>query len=263
MRTGNTHIWLVLLAAAALLIPAAVSAQTPQTIAIDGINDFDGSNLIDADGGDVFVDHTPLDIGDVYITNDAVNLYFGFEQENLLGWGDIQFGIAIDVNTAQGGITDPWGRRLEWSLSGTLPDYIMYVNVDNGWQDLRVWNEAGGTWDSQVAGPGVLGWNTGTGFKELSMLLSTFGVSSGDPINVEYWLTQGTTNKGPLDAAANDASQLSTGGGTTWETTVDIPMLFYHAYTVQASADPNPPLVSGALHLVDSQVDVTFNEPVG
>jgi len=258
-----THIWLVLLAAAALLIPAAASAQSPQTIVIDGVNDFDASNLIDADAGDVFVDHPSLDIGNVYITNDAVNLYFGFEHDNVDGWGDIQFGIAIDVGTVEGGITDPWGRRLEWSLSGTLPDFIMYVNVDNGWQDLRVWNEVGGTWDSQVAGTDALGWETGTTFKELSMLLSDFGVSASDPINVEYWLTQGTTNKGPLDAAANDGSQLSNPGGTTWETTVDIPMLFYHAYTIQAASDPDPPLVSGALHLTDSVIDVTFNEPVG
>jgi hypothetical protein len=262
MRTGITHTWLVLLAAGALLLPAAASAQTPQTIVVDGVNDFHISNLIDADGGDVFVDHPSLDIGDCYLTNDAVNLYFGFEHDNVSGWGDIQFGIAVDVNTAQGGILDPWGRKIEWSLSGTLPDFIMYVNVDNGWQDLRVWNETGGTWDSQVAGYGALGWETGTTFKELAVLLSTFGVSAGDPINVEYWLTQGTTNKGPLDAMINDDSQLSTAGGTTWETTVDIPMLFYYPYTIQAAADPDPPVVSGALHLVDSQVRVSFNEPV-
>ena len=94
------------------------------------------------------------------------------------------------------------------------------------------------------------------------MLLSTLGVSATDPINVEFWTTQDGVNKGPLDAAANDASQLSTPGGTIWETTSPIPMLMYLPYTVQASADPDPPLVNGALHLVDSQVDVTFNEPV-
>ncbi|MBU1676879.1 Ig-like domain-containing protein, partial [bacterium] len=259
MRNGIIKIWLVLLAAAALLIPAAASAQVPQTIVIDGVNDFNGANLVDADGGDT--EHVPLDLGDCYVTNDAVNLYLGFEQDQD-AWTDIQLGIAIDLNTVAGGITDPWGRQIEWSLSGTLPDFIMYVNLDNGWQDLRVWNTGTSVWDSAVAGTNALGWVTGTGFKELAVLLSTLGVSASDDINVEFWVTQGTTNKGPLDAAANDASQLSTPGGTTWETPSPIPMLVYLPYTIQAAADPDPPVVSGALHLVDSQVKVTFNEPV-
>ncbi len=262
MRTGIIKVCLVLLAAAALLIPAVASAQVPQTIVIDGVNDFNVANLVDADGGDVFPDHPSLDLGNCYVTNDAVSLYLGFEHENVSGWGDLQFGIAIDVNTVVGGTTDPWGRQLEWSLSGTLPDYIMYVNVDNNWQDLRVWNDGTSSWDSAVSGTNALGWVMGSTFKELGVLLSTFGVSASDPINVEFWLTQGTTDKGPLDAAANDASQLSGPGGTTWESPIAVPMFTYHAYTIQTAADPDPPLVSGALHLIDSQIDVTFNEPV-
>jgi len=262
MHMGTIKNGLVLLAAAALLIPAAASAQTPQTIVLDGVNDFNLVNLVDADGGDVFVDHPTLDLGNCYVTNDATHLYMGFEHENVAGWGDLQFGIAIDVNTTAGGATDPWGRKLEWSLSGTLPDYIMYVNVDNNWQDLRVWNDGTSTWDSAVAGTNALGWVMGSTFKELGVLLADLGLSASDEINVEFWLTQGTTDKGPLDAAANDSSQLSGPGGTTWETSVDVPMLLYHAYTVQAAADPDPPVVSGALHLVDSVIDVTFNEPV-
>ena len=261
MRMDNLKTWLILLAAAALLIPAAASAQVPQTIVIDGTNDFDAANLLDADGGDVEAGNDPLDLGDCFVTNDAVNLYLGCEHDKG-GWTTVQVGIAIDVNTVAGGDYDPWGRQLDWSLSGNLPDFMFYVNLDNNWQAGYYWD--GAAWAEIVSpGAGALGWAVSTGFKELSVLLSTLGVSATDPINVEFWTTQDGVNKGPLDAAANDGSQLSTPGGTAWETTTPIPMLFFLPYIVQASADPDPPLVNGALHLVDSQIDVTFNEPVG
>lgn len=259
MRTDSRRTWLVLMAVAALLIPAAVMAQVPQTIVLDGVNDFDAANLLDADGGDT--EFAPIDLGDCYVTNDANKLYFGFAQDQD-GWTDIQLGIAIDVGTVAGGASDPWGRMIDWSLSGNLPDYIMYVNIDNGWEDLRVWNEGTLNWDSAMAGTDALGWVTGTGFKELGVLLSSLGLAAPDDINVEFWITQGSANKGPLDAAYNDGSQLSTPGGTIWETTSAIPMLGYLPYTIQAAADPVPPTVTGALHQVDSQVDVTFDEPV-
>jgi hypothetical protein len=258
MRKDILKGWLILLAAA-LLLPAAAMAQVPQTIIIDGTNDFDAANLLDADGGDVEAGNDPLDLGDCFVTNDAVNLYFGCEQDKG-AWTTVQIGIAVDVGTVDGGTVDPWGRQLEWSLAANKPDFIFYVNLDNNWQGGLYWD--GAAWADITSGTGSLGWEISTGFKELSVLLSTLGVSATDPINVEFWTTQDGVNKGPLDCAANDGSQLSTPGGTIWETTSPIPMLFYLPYTVQASADPDPPVVSGALHLVDSQVDVTFNEPV-
>ncbi len=259
MRSVPLKAWLVLMAAA-LLIPAAASAQVAQTITLDGVNDFDPSNLLEADAGDT--EFAPIDLGDVYVTNDANKIYFGMAHDQE-GWTTVQLGIAIDVGTPLvGGTTDPWGRQLEWSLSSALPDYIMYVNLDNDWQDLRVWNDGLGDWESAVAGPGALGWETGTGFKELGVLLSSFGLSASDEINVEFWVTQDGGDKGPLDCAANDGSQLSTPGGTIWSTPTPISMFTYLSYTVLAAADPVPPTVSGALHLVDSQIDVSFDEPV-
>lgn len=247
---------LVLLAA--LMLPAVLTAQTPQTIVLDGVNDFDPSNLLDADGGDT--EHAPIDLGDVYVTNDAVNLFVGLEHDQT-SWTMVQIGIAIDVGTADGGTTDPWGRELEWSLAANKPDFMFYVNLDNNWQDGLMWD--GAAWVSLGAGPGAQGWVAGTNsFKELAILLGTLGVSAGDPLNVEVWITQDGVAKGPLDAAANDASQLSTPGGTVWETPAPIPMFDYLAYSVQNAADNDPPQVTQALHLVDSQVRVTFNEPV-
>ena len=68
------------------LLGTPSQAAVPQTIVIDGINDFDLSNAIDADSADTqFADfctddpelESPMDIGTVLVTNDAANLYTG------------------------------------------------------------------------------------------------------------------------------------------------------------------------------------------
>ena len=243
-----------------VLCAALASAQTPQTIVLDGVNDFLPGNLMDADGGDT--QYPNIDLGDFYVTNDAVNLYLGHTQDPA-GWGAVQIGIAIDVNTAAGGDTDPWGRQLEWSLAANKPDFMFYVNLDNNWQASYQWD--GAAWVNLDQGPGALGWVTSTGFKELAVMLGTLGVSPGDIINVETWITQDGSTKGPLDAAAGDGVQLSTPSTTIWDTTVPIPMTDMFPYTVQAAADPNPPVVNGVQptsYPVDSFFDVFFNEPV-
>ena len=259
MRTTRTPVRAALLAVIALALPAALAAQVPQTIAIDGVNDFDPANLLDADGGDT--QFTQIDIGDLYVTNDAVKLYVGFDHENG-NFGTVQLGIAIDVGTPAGGTLDPWGRQLEWSLATNKPDFMFYVNLDNNWQGGLYWN--GTAWANLSApGNGALGWIAGNGFSELGVLLGSLGVAPGATVNVEAWTTQDSPTKGPLDAAANDASQLSTPGSTTWDTPVDIPMIDYLSFTVMNAADSDPPTLSGAQHLNAGVVDVTFNEPVG
>ena len=226
-----------LLMALCLMFALPAAAQVPATITLDGVNDFNAANLLDADGGDT--EYAPLDIGDVYVTNDAVNLFVGFGHDKD-GWGQVQLGVAIDVGTPGGGITDPWGRQLEWSLAANKPDFIFYMNYDNNWQAGYYWD--GAAWVGLgSAGPGALGC---------------------DPIHVECWTTQDGGTKGRLDAAANDASQLSVPGTTIFDVTSPIPMFDYLGYTVQAAVDPDPPVVTAAVHLVDSRVDVTFNEPV-
>ncbi len=250
------------LSAMALLVCAAGAwAQSPQTIVLDGVNDFLGANLVDADGGDT--QHPQIDIGNTYVTNDAINLYVGFEHDQT-GFGNVQLGIAIDVNTPAGGTTDPWGRAIEWTMAVNKPDYMFYVNLDNNWQAGYTWS--GTAWNDLVtAGPGALSWQTGTGFKELGLLLSSLGVSASDQINVEIWVTQDGSTKGPLDLVAGDAFQLSTPSSTLWDTTTPIPLMEMFAYFIQAAADPDPPLVTALQPTawpVDSFFDVYFNEPV-
>lgn len=235
-------------------------AQTPQTIIIDGINDFLPGNLADADGLDT--QYTEIDLGDIYITNDAVNLYLGF-QVGPGNFGSNQLGFAIDVGTVGGGTSDPWGRAIEWSSATNKPDFMFYVNLDNNWQASYSWD--GSAWVNIVQGPGALGWATGTDFREMAVMLGSLGVSPGSPVNWELWFTQDSPTKGPLDCAANDGQQMSVPGFTLWDAASPVPLFDYHAYTVQAAVDPDPPTVvqvQAASYPADSFFDVYFNEPV-
>lgn len=263
MYQSQSNRWGLLGVVALLVFAGTALAQAPQTIVIDGINDFLPVNNIDADAADVQVpEHPQLDIQNLHLTNDAVNLYVGFEKHPS-PYGSTQFGIAIDVGTVDGGSTDPWGRAIEWSLATNKPDFMFYINLDSGWQAAMYWD--GAAWQNLSAGPGALGWVTNTEFSELAIMLGTLGVAPGGTVNIDLWLTQDASTKGPLDAMANDASQLSNPGSTLWDTATAIPMFTYHAYTVQAAADPDPPFVQKmepASYPVDSFFDVYFNEPV-
>lgn len=261
MLTGKRKLWSGATAWMVLaLVAGTAMAQTPQTIIIDGVNDFLSVNVADVDTADT--QFTEIDLSYVHLTNDAVNFYIGV-QTGPGSFASAQMGMAIDLGTADGGTTDPWGRAIEWSLATNKPDFIFYVNFDNNWQASYQWD--GAAWVNLVQGPGALGMATGTEFRELAIMLGTLGVAPGGTINFEVWTTQDSPTKGPLDAAANDASQLSTPGFTLWDTASPIPLTNYLPYTVQAAADPDPPLVVSVLpagYPVDQFFDVFFNEPV-
>ncbi len=253
-----------LLAAALLIVLASAGwsfATTPQTIVIDGVNDFLPANLVDADAADTQFPN--IDLTNFHATNDAVKLYLGLN-EDPAGWSGVQIGIAIDVNTATGGTTDPWGRKLEWSLAPYMPDFMFYTNLGNNWQAGYQWN--GSSWVGiGTAGPGALGWSNTTSFRELPILLSTLGVTAGATLHIEAWITQDGSTKGPLDALVNDGSQLSTPSFTLWDTSTPIPMIDMTAYTVQAAADPTPPTLTGvrpAAFPIAGALDVYFSEPL-
>lgn len=253
----RTPLILVLLGILAMA-PALAPAQVVQTIVIDGVNDFEPVNLIDADGGDVFPGHEALDLGNIYLTNDANNLYLGFEHDQG-GWGTVQLGVAIDVNTAAGGVDDPWSRQLEWSGAANKPDYMYYINLDSNWQASYRFI---GFWNGIVSGPGALGVPTDTGFREYSIGLSSIGVSIGDIVNVEVWVTQDGGDKGPLDAAANDAVQLSDADGTIFSVPDPVPMTLMHGYTILDATDSLPPVVSQVGMSANDLAFVQFNEAV-
>jgi hypothetical protein len=188
-------------------------AGTGAAVVVDGVNDFPPVALIDADGGDT--EFAPIDFGDIYVTNDANNLYIGYDHDHD-GWGQVQVGIAIST-VAGGGTSDPWDRRIDF-VGDCLPDFVAYRNIDSDYDDLVTWNGAG--WDY---GLHPLNWVTSTTFDELEIPLSEIGVECHGFVQIclELWITQDNCNKGPLDLSLNDALQLSTLGGTIWELPCD------------------------------------------
>ncbi len=267
------HAWLPALLVLVLAASPA-GAFVSQTITVDGTNDFNAGNLLDADGSDT--EYVPLDLGDIYITNDTNYLYFGFDYDAQT-WCDLNLGIAIDVNTVAGGTSDAFGRAIAWNTVPKAPDFYLYDVVPtscNAYNYEVLYQWSGSAWTVVTDGSNGLGIADGL-FTEGRIALSTLGVAAGDTLNIELWVTQEGTTKGPLDASCSDAVQLSTPGGTTFDVGAPVEMSCMHQYVVLAGADATPPTadlakatgfaVDGQLQIATTTttVDVQFSEPVG
>jgi len=243
--------------------PVNSFAGEPQTITVDGSNDFLPSNLVDLDGGDT--EHAPLDLDSIFVTNDANKLYIGFYY-NKDGWTTNQLGIMFAVGDPSGGTTDAWGHAVAWNNAPHKIDFQAYCNMDNSWQELRQWNPSGGTWDLIYQGTNSIGWVNNTGFEEVGFNLNDLGLSAGDTVYIEIISTQSGSTKGPLDCMANDDDQLSTPGGTTWDVSTPVELDSMYMYIVMAAGDTAAPYVeyakgAEASDLVSIDViDVVFNE---
>ena len=289
MRRLLTALLLLLLVGAV----APAHAFVPQTINVDGVNDFDPSNLLrddrlDTQSACVPVAY-PMDLGRVYMTNDANYLYIGIEFSKTC-YCSMNLGMAFDMNTAAGGITDPFGRKIGWANVPFKPDWVIYdvtptscdaFNYEILYKDsvdaalTHVWNNR-----SQYINPSWGGGSNGLGivdslnFKELKIPLSVLGATVGMPMHVEFWVTQEGTTKGPLDALFSNNVQMSHVGTTTYDTTAVVQMTAMGTYTVQNSVDNIAPTVVQAqavnfsvlanrqFSTVTNKVDVTFSEPV-
>ncbi len=279
---------LFLFAACLAFGAAPALAAVPQTITIDGLNDFDASNLVEDDSLDTQASAwctatviSPMDIGRVYVTNDNNFLYIGYYHnigdppDDCFKSPTPQMGIALDVkNTAAGGTSDPFTRKIGWSNVPHKPDFYVYFELDaNNYEVL--YKDNAGTWQVQQDGSNGLGIaGEDTHFYELRLSLATLGVTAGDTLNLEWWMTQNSGNKGPLDAVASDDVQMSRVGTTTFDTTDVVQMTAMKPYVVQLFVDNTPPRVESAkavnflllgdktFALNSNKVDVTFSEPV-
>ncbi|RKZ08789.1 hypothetical protein DRQ05_00885 [bacterium] len=220
-----------------------VSAGEPQTITVDGVNDFLPSNLLDLDGGDT--EFAPIDLDTIFITNDANKLYVGFYYDKD-SWTNNQLGIMFAVGGPSGGTTDAWGHAIAWNTAPYKPDYQAYCNMDNSWQELRKWNPAGSSWDIIYQGSSSLGWVNNTGFEEVGFNLNDLGVTAGDTVYIEIISSQDGSTKGPLDCMANDDKQVSTPSGTTWDLSTPAELDSMYMYIVQSAGDTIPPTVEYA-----------------
>lgn len=284
MRLLRPLLVLLCLAASA----GAASAFVPQTIVLDGVNDFDPSNLLDDDRNDTQQGCSPaalpMDLGRVYVTNDNNYLYIGVEFSRTC-YCDMNLGFAIDVNTAAGGTTDPFGRKIGWSNAAFKPDWVVYDVTPTNCNTFNyeiLYKDSLGVWynRSQYVNPGWgsgsngLGIADGNDFKELRLPLSVLGASVGTPLRLELWVTQEGTTKGPLDALCSDNVQMSRPSTTTYDTAAVVQMTCQLGYTILNATDNTPPTVQSALAtgftvlankqfaLGTNKVDVTFSEPV-
>ena len=282
-RLATSLLAIVLLAVA---VPAL--AAIPQTITVDGINDFDPSNLLDDDRNDTQEGCAPvalpMDLGRVYVTNDANFLYIGIEYARTC-YCDVNLGMAFDIGTAGGGTTDMFGLRIGWANVPFKPDWMIYDVTPtscNTFNYERLDKDTLGTWQNRStlinpswgSGANGLGIVDSVLFKELKIPLSVLGVTTGTIMHMEFWVTQEGANKGPLDALSSDNIQMSRVGQTTYDTTAVVQMTSMLPYTIQSSIDVTPPTVQSAqavgfqvlanrqFGLLTNKIDVLFNEPV-
>ncbi len=280
---------------AMLLLGVAVQARAfvPQTINVDGVNDFDPANLLKDDRSDTQPNCTPaalpLDLGRVYMTNDANYLYIGIEFAQTC-FCSMNLGMAFNTTGGTGGGTsDPFGRDIGWASIATKPNWIIYdvtptscntFNYEILYRDTTV--AAVHSWLNRSAfinpawggGANGLGIIDSLNFKELKIPLSVFGLTTGNTLNAEFWVTQEGTTKGPLDALASDDVQMSHPNTTTFDTSAVVQMTHMLAYTVLNYVDTQPPTVSKAeamgftvlanrqVQLSSNKIDLTFSEPV-
>lgn len=233
------------------------SAFTPQTIVIDGVNDFLLANLVENDSADT--QYSQLDLRRVYVTNDANKLYVGLGHDKT-GWTTVQIGIMISTVGQNGATNDMWSHRIAWN--GTRkPGFGAYKNYDNNWQEFRRWT--GTAWSAPIRqGPGANGMSNNSAFQEIEFLLCELGVAAGDSIWLEFVVTQDGSTKGPLDLSRNDAVQLSTPGGTVFDPPAPINVPLTWGYRIQNVGDTQRPVVLSACKRQPFTISVIFDEPV-
>lgn len=282
--------WLrMLLLAAGLGVAGSAWAYTPQTIVVDGVNDFAPGNLMNDDRGDTEIkdwctndpaNDSTMDIGRVFVTNDANFLYVGWDYFEDC-FADIQLGLAFDLkNTPTGGTDDPFTRKVGWSTITNKPDAYVYIeDTAFNYEIFYKWN--GSAWiDSTVlvnpagSGSNALNATNTSRFIELRIPLTALRVVAGNVINLEMWMTQNGANKGPLDAMCSDNVQMSRASGTTFDTTAVVQMTCMTTYTILSAVDNVPPTVTLAnavgfpvaanktIGTSTNKVDVLFDEPV-
>jgi hypothetical protein len=279
------------------LFGTQAQAAVPQTIIIDGVNDFDLSNAIDADSADTQIQdwctddpepEGPMDIGTVFVTNDAANLYIGFYYDkDCFQDPAVNLGFAIDLGDTAGGTFDKFGRAIGWANLVNKPDYVVYdvlkSPTDNfevlyKWNGVDDWDDVTSIVNGVGSGNDALGIvEFGTNFVEFKLPLCSL-IPDLDPgttqINLEWWMTQEGGTKGPLDAVASDDVQMSRFASTTFDTTDTVQMTTMLPYTIQAVVDNDPPNVAsasatgflvqgdGTFALTTTRIDVLFDEAV-
>lgn len=165
------------------LIPSSLKATSFNSIAIDGINDFDpDENFITSSGG-----YT------AYTTWDANNLYLGFSG-NDIGTGEattkwVVWYIDTDPQCGPNSVSGTNYASIFNTQKWTLPfaaDYFLQVRTDEGFNQLNKWS--GAAWGSSSYN-GAINDNDASNYLELSLPLSDIGAPETIRI-VGYFLNE-------------------------------------------------------------------------
>lgn len=216
---------------AALLLAAlcTVPAQAATITFTGNESDFTSQGIvpIQDDGIDTeaFCGGNPLDIGKVYVTNDATNLYIGMQYARACF---CQINLLWAFHTRPGGsVADPFCRAIDWSAAPDAPDFYIYdvvpTNCDAyNYEVLYEANGSGG-WNVLQDGPNGLGIvdTDGGNFVELAIPLSrmNLGCAPGNTLDLffEAAVTQEGCTKPAFDLVASDSEQRSSVGGTCFD----------------------------------------------
>ena len=186
--------------------------------------DFPPTALLQDDGIDTesFCSGLPLDIGKVYVANDATTLYIGFQYARAC-FCEMNLGVAFNVRP--GGTTvDPFCRAVDWSLASDAPDYYLYDVIPTGCNtyNYEVLYGANGSngWNTILDGSNGLGIvdTDGGNFVEMAIPLSSLGMTGcNGTVGLELWTMQEGCSKPAFDMVANDNEQRSTPSGTCFD----------------------------------------------
>lgn len=219
------------------------------------------------DGVDPPQGNAPMDLGDLYVANDATYWYFLFTVNGDLAaanWG--KYILLIDTtNDLNGGTTDPWGRNIQ-VLDSHKPEFQVRSWVDGGGlysaakTQFWVWNQGAGTWSN----PGPIAEAAMTTGSTTTLEWKIARAALGDPSTI--WCEVATTAGGGSDNAQdtiNDPAQ--DWNAVDWTTTA---MLANSTQVALSSGvDTTPPTVlSGCTSDpgdgFSDTVLITFSEPV-
>ncbi len=231
---------------AALLTHTDARAEAFGTPTIDGVIDgVYGAAEASDPFGDHWASNNNIDLGDLYVCNDATFWYFAFTvNDNIVttNWG--KYVLNIDTtNDTNGGTSDPWGRNVTIS-DPHKSEYTVRSWLDAqpyGPEDSQLWS-----WDQ-----GTTTWNLTSALVDAKVGAGTTSVLEwkiakadiGDPdtIYVEVWTTGGGGTDNAQDTSNDPADDWN---ATDWATTSVLSSSTCVAK--QTGTDVTPPTVSSA-----------------
>lgn len=204
----------VLLVSVLFLSPTASLAQPPRQSAlsmpptVDGIIDPEYGDPVASDPSGDGNGNAPMDLGALYVTEDAENIYLAFSiNADISGsnnWG--KYAIYIDTsNDAEGAASDAWGRSVLVS-DPHKPEFGIYTWVDADDYNAgstQLWAYANGSW-AQLGTAAEAARGIGT-TSVLEYRVSKTALGNPSDIYLEVWSTGGGNSDNAQDTINDPA----------------------------------------------------------